>query len=687
MLSVCAGSDPRIDSVMEHLLTELAEGKEDKMQLIRRCGLDEPLWQQLQRHYGYHSEEPGLRDFVIELFKSCYAMGTDGTFTLNADALVFLKRWKDSRKFAASFEQLSAECAEVLGTEQDLLERDFRDLIELDYFELIDKKIISDLVREIIARTVSNGDVAQWVRQRRQSHWYATYRHLYEAVEYAARFISTLGRAALTMDSLQDGVTRYSQSWFRLDQYYRKFFYHVRSSGMATLTNDLADDIENLYSNTYLLKLNDQWQEHVDQAKKWDAGAVQKQQRLFDQSVKPFLAKDNKLCVIISDAMRYEIADELLSRIQQEDRYNGELEPALSSLPSFTQLGMAALLPNKQLRISEKDGNTVMVDDQPSTGLINRHKILKESLGDEATAHKAGDFMQMNREECRTLIRDHEVVYIYHDHIDSVGHNRDSEERVFEAVEQTIEELVRLVKKLNNANAYNMILTADHGFIYQNRPIDESDFSSVEVQGDDILYRDRRFVVGRGLKKTTGARIFKAEELGLAGDLEVLIPKSINRLRQRGSGSRFVHGGASLQEVVVPVLHVNKKRQSDISAVNVDIIKGTTSIITSAQLAVTLYQSEAVTDKVRPRYLRAGIYTKDGELISDQHDLDFDLTSENPRDRELKIRLLLTRKADKLDSKDVVLKLEEKHAGTSHYKEYKSTWYTIRRTFTTDFDL
>lgn len=45
------------------------------------------------------------------------------------------------------------------------------------------------------------------------------------------------------------------------------------------------------------------------------------------------------------------------------------------------------------------------------------------------------------------------------------------------------------------------------------------------------------------------------------------IPKSINRLRLKGSGSRFVHGGATLQEVVIPVISINKKRQSDVGKV------------------------------------------------------------------------------------------------------------------------
>ena len=189
MLSVCAGSEPRIDSVLENLLAELSGKRDEKIKLINRCGLDGFLWEQMSRSYGYSSNEPGIRDFGIELFKSCYAMGTDGRVQLAGDAIVFLKRWKDSRQFEESFESLSNECAEILGIEQDLGKRDFRELMELDYFRLIDKKIISDLVRAVGSRTVSSGDVTLWVRQRRQGHWYRGFQHLYEAVDYASQFV------------------------------------------------------------------------------------------------------------------------------------------------------------------------------------------------------------------------------------------------------------------------------------------------------------------------------------------------------------------------------------------------------------------------------------------------------------------------------------------------------------------
>ena len=686
MLCVCAGAEPRLDTVLESLLAELSEGRDDKYKLIARCNLESFLWEQMKRAYGYQSNTPGIQDFVIELFKSCYAMGTDDQVLLSSDSLVFLRRWKDSRQYEASFESLSDKCAELLGIEQDLNKRDFRALIDLDYFRLIDQKIINELVHSVVARTVSTGDVALWVRQRRQGHWYQVYRHLYEAVDYAAQFVYMLDEATLEMESMAEGIERYARTWFRLDQLYRKFNFHVRCSRQASLMGSLTEQIENLYSNNYLLKLNDRWQAHVDSTNQWKAPPVLLQKEFFNRCVQSFLNKDNKVCVIISDALRYEAGDELLSLIRQEDRFDASLKPALSMLPSYTQLGMAALLPNKELELADNDTGAVEVDGQSSQGTPNRIKILKQAIKQRGTALRAEELMSLNRDDCRALVRDHDVVYIYHNLIDKTGDSRDTEERVFDAVEDTLQELVKVVKKLAGANANNLLLTSDHGFIYQNRVLDESDFSGAVVDGERILYRNRRFVLGKGLKQTPELRAFNSAELGLAGAMEVHIPKSINRLRIKGAGSRFVHGGASLQEVVIPVVRINKKRKSDISSVEVDILRGGTSVITSGQLALVFYQTEPSTDKVKSRALRAGIYTKEEDLISDSHALVFDFVSDNPRERELQVRFVLTRKADEVNGQEVKLRLDENVAGTSHYKEYKSLTYSMRRSFTSDFD-
>lgn len=687
MLAVCAGNEPHLDVILESLLSDLAAGKDVRLKLIDSSGLNTYLWEQVKRAYGYSSEQPGLHDFVIELFKSCFMLGIDPAYKakLSAEALVFLKRWKDSRSHEQSFEILSEQCAAVLQIDDKLQTLDWRSLLELDYFELIDRKILSELVRAVVARTVTAQEVEQWVRQRRQSHWFERFKDVYLALEHAAQFIQMLDITQLQIESLTDGVQKYASQWFRLDQRYRKFVYHLRESGQASLLGDLAMQVENLYGNNYLSRLNDRWQQHVDAAQQWEAAPVVLQRNFFSRYVKPFLDRKTKVCVLISDAFRYEVGEELQSLIRQEDRFEAELEPMLSMLPSYTQLGMAALLPNSILQLADNDSGDAIVDGQSAQGSVNRGKILAATVP-ASQAVLAKDLLAMNQADSRALLRDNEVVYVYHNLIDKTGDTRDTEERVFAAAEETLSELIRLVKKLTNANASNLLITADHGFIYQNHPLQESDFLSGEPEGDEVLYRDRRFVLGRGLREGASFKTFNPVQLGLTGTLMVQIPKSINRLRLKGSGSRFVHGGATLQEVVIPVIRINKKRQSDVGRVDVEFIGGGGKTITTGQLAVVLYQTEAVTEKLQSRRLRAGLFTLDGELVSDQHELLFDFSSANPRERELSVRFILSRKADEANNQQVELLLEETVEGTSHFTRYKAARYSIRRSFSSEFD-
>ena len=687
MLAVCAGNEPRLDVILENLLGDLAAGKDVRIKLIESSGLNAYLWEQMKRAYGYSSEQPGLHDFVIELFKACFMLGTDPAYKarLSAEALVFLKRWKDSRSHEQSFETLSEQCAAVLQIDDKLQKLDWRSLLELDYFELIDRKILSELVRAVVARTVTAQEVEQWVRQRRQSHWFERFKDVYLALEHAAQFIQVLDITQLQMESLTDGVQKYVSQWFRLDQRYRKFVYHLRESGQASLLGELAMQVENLYGNNYLSRLNDRWQQHVDAAQQWEAAPVVLQRNFFSRYVQPFVERKTKVCVLISDAFRYEVGEELQSLIRQEDRFEAELEPMLSMLPSYTQLGMAALLPNNSLQLADNDSGDAIVDGQSAQGSVNRGKILATRVPASQVV-RAKDLMAMNQADSRALLRDNEVVYVYHNLIDKTGDTRDTEERVFAAAEETLSELIRLVKKLTNANASNLLITADHGFIYQNHPLQESDFLSSEPEGDEVLYRDRRFVLGRGLREGASFKTFNPVQLGLTGTLMVQIPKSINRLRLKGSGSRFVHGGATLQEVVIPVIRINKKRQSDVGRVDVEFIGGGGKTITTGQLAVVLYQTEAVTEKLQSRRLRAGLFTLDGELVSDQHELLFDFSSANPRERELSVRFILSRKADEANNQQVELLLEETVEGTSHFTRYKAARYSIRRSFSSEFD-
>ena len=687
LLLIATGSDQDIEGVVGSLFAEQANQSDEIQRLLKRCNLEAFLWDQLERRYGYVTEEPSISDFALELFKSCFLIAIGGDAKLNSESQVLFRRWKNDKNNADTFEILSREFEEALNIKMTLAETDFRKIIDVDLFEQIDRYILRSMASELAGQHLKRADVENWVRTRRKHHWYDTYRHVYEALFYASEFLNEISQVSLGMDGFDDAISRYSKTWFKIDQLYRKFIHHLRKASQPTLLGDIAEVVENRYENDYLLRLNDAWQTHVDRSTVWKSETIPSQKDFYSRFVKKLRDKDTKAVVVISDAMRYEVGEELLRRIREQDKFDAQIEPTLSSLPSYTQLGMASLLPHEQLAISDPEKAVVSINGNPTTGLENRKKILASNPnGDRTAAWQATDFLELKSIDAKEIIRDHDILYIYHNVIDATGDSAKTEEKVFEAVEDALVELVTLVRKLTSANAGHIFVTADHGFIYQNRDLQESDYLSVKPEGDEILFQDRRFILGRGLNEHPSFKKFNASELGLGGDIEVLIPKSINRLRRKGSGAKYVHGGASLQEVIVPVLKINKGRQNDIALVDVSILTGATKTITTGQLSVRFYQEEAITEKIQPRKLRLGIYALDGTLLSDTHELMFDMTSSNPRDREQKAQLLLSKSADAYNNKEVVMRLDEQHAGTSHFKEYKSTRYTIKRSFSNDFD-
>ncbi|MWV26793.1 BREX-1 system phosphatase PglZ type A [Aurantiacibacter rhizosphaerae] len=685
MLAVCAGAQGALDTVIEELLAELADDRHDAMRLIERSGLTEFFWKQVENAYGYLSEEPDFEDFAITLFQSCYAraLGDDGK--LNGEALLVFRRWKNNRLWSTAFETLSGKYQDLLKIPEDVQNRDIKILGAIDHFEEIDRHIIRSLVREMASQTVSSAEVLKAVRERRQSHWYPTYEDIYQAIGYATEFQQAFAEANLTMTSPAEGVKRYVSHWFKIDQLYRKFIYHMQKSGQASLLSALFESVENRYTTNFLQAVNDAWQDQIAELNHWKISDFAHQTSFYMDQAAEFRRRDQKVVVIISDALRYEIAEEALREIRKLNRFDAELEPMISALPSYTQLGMAALLPNKDLTL-EADAS-VSSFGLPTQGTVNREKVLGMGRsGDRAKAMKADDFMSLKADQGKEIFRDHDILYLYHNRVDNIGDKLATEEHTAEAAQDAIEDLTKLVRKLTTANFSNILVTADHGFIYQHRALDETEFSIAVPAGAEILVKNRRFIIGRDLDETSGMKKFSSADLGLAGDLDVLLPNSINRMRVKGSGSRFVHGGATLQEIVIPVIRVGKKRDADVEKVEVQIIVAGKSLISSGQTSVTLYQAQPVSEKQQQRDLLAGIYASDGTLISDEHALTFDYTSQNARERELPLKFLLSRDADRFNNQDVLLKLRERVGKTSHYEDYTSHRFQLRRGISTDFD-
>lgn len=674
-------SGNKLADIVRELLVENAAGKHAKLDDLVTFGLSQFFWDGLASIYKYESTTPTIDDFVLWMFSRAiedFSSTTPDEFrNIRSDfnALRYDVRTQDV------ITKLASRASDALDVKTKIEHRDYRELANITIFEEVDRKVIVDLAAAVTAQSVTPREVADLVRQRQHSLWIAKYTKLYEAIQSASELLTEIAGLPHAIATAAVGLEKYQSEWFRIDQHYRWFTYAHQTADFQKPLEALKAEVDKQYANKYLYDFGGRWQQALEPLSDWKSPALAPQAKFYDHHVAPII-KDGrtKVVVIISDGMRYEVAEELASTIRSENRFDASLSAVLGSLPSYTQLGMASLLPQSSLEL-DPEGLPVLADGKLTNGTANRDKILQSVKGHAITAAQV---LAMPGSELRELYTKHQIFYVYHNRIDAAGDEASTERTVFEAAEETLRELLQLVKKWTNANATNILITADHGFLYQDIPLEQAYYLSESPQGDAVTKTNRRYVLGRSLKPSPSFMTFTSAQAGLVGDIDIQIPKSIHRIPQPGAGTRYVHGGASLQEIVVPVITVNKKRKSDVRHVNVDLMPETDKI-TTGQLAVKLLQREAVTDKVRPRQVRLGLYVGD-TLISDQPILTFDSTSDDQRDRYQKSVLYLTQDADQYNNRPVELRLEEPIPNTTQWKLFSKGNYTIKRSFTTDFD-
>lgn len=660
------------------------DGNERFDRELERYNLKTFYWKEISRKYGYNGEKPTIYDFLLEIFNNNFSIGKHTGIAKESKILISM--WKDSISYKDAYRKLSDKIANDLKIESALNDASIDEIIDDDLFELNDRKIISELAQLICEEGISADRLSQLTKKRENKYWYLDYEDFYACLDMGMQMISLIRKIEKTeIASFDEGINVYAGKQYQIDFHYRKYIYHYRQAKQNKVLQPLTEKVEKVYCNDWLLDYGNRWQKVIDNTDKWYDQFKVAQKRFFTDHIQSFVSKGQRLFVIISDAFRYECGWECLQRIQTEKRFEGEMEHMVSTLPSYTQLGMAALLPNKTLSI-QTESEYVLIDGNSTQGIAPRSKILEQSSGVRATAIGAEEFMKMNSAtDGREFVKQYDLIYIYHNRIDKIGDDKTSEEKVFEAAEDEISFLMDVLKKIAAMNGNNMFITADHGFLYQNNELDDSDFSIGEFSGD-IWKESRRYVIGKNLKGDASTKHFTAEQLNLSGNAEVLIPKSINRIRIKGAGSRYVHGGATLQEIVIPLLKVTKKRQDTTKQVDVDIIKSTDKITTNI-LAVSFLQTQLVSDKVLPRQIRSALYANDGEMLSDQFTYLFDKAEGIERMREVKHRFQLSSKASgKYKNQRIKLVLEEPVEGTSKWKQYKEYTYTLNISFTNDFD-
>ena len=685
MLSVLTRADPPdLFSMLQRLFAALVvDGQADlaaqpkAWQDVVANDLEPAFWALVRAQLGYADPQPTLRNLLVRVLVTdmCRTL-TFGTAVppplahfvlpervLAANASVFVARWRSDRAFFGSYNLLAQAVAKELGLAQLLGGYATEALVDVMAFEDVELRIVQDLKQRIEAGAGANMDaVHSLIARRRDGYWAnpllssANERTralvaCYDALAAAADFFALQAKHAdgFSFADAANGFAQYQGELYRFDQLYRHFNAAadvVEPLGWSVLQG-LRTSIEGGYCGWFMPQLSTAWAKVVEGERgllqHWAVPDITPQQAFYEREVLPLSNGGAKrVFVVISDALRYEVAQELVEVTNGKSRFKAKLGAMLGVLPSYTGLGMAALLPHTTLAYAVNAANTeinVLADGAPVATTEQRHKHLSAFGG---IAIKADDLLALGKQKGREWVGEHKLIYVYHDLIDMLGDKQASESKTFQAAADTVQELSKLLGFIINAlNGSNVLVTADHGFIYQDSALDSADKAALDNQPVGTIKAKKRYVIGRNLgsnPKVWAGNTAVTAGTTPEGSLDFWVPKGTSRFHFAG-GARFVHGSAMPQEVVVPVITVRESEadHAKTQPVGISMLGNVTKVVTSSQ-RFEFIQNDAVSERVLARTVVLSL--RDGDTpISDEQTLTFDSTSEQLSERKRSVFL------------------------------------------------
>ncbi|MDE2823558.1 MAG: PglZ domain-containing protein, partial [Chloroflexota bacterium] len=227
------------------------------------------------------------------------------------------------------------------------------------------------------------------------------------------------------------------------------------------------------------------------------------------------------------------------------------VRPAIAALPTITPVGMAALLPGASAGFSVVESKNKLAADVEGSVMVNsseRMKFLKAKVPG-ATEMLLGKLLSEQASRLKRSIDRASLVVVRSQEIDSLGENVD-ELTARAAMEGVIGNVARAIRKLATAGVENFVVTADHGHQFSMRK--EEDMKT-DSPGGSALDVHRRCWTGHGGATPPGCVRVSGADLGYDTNLEFVFPKGLGVFKA-GGGLTFHHGGASLQELVIPVV-------------------------------------------------------------------------------------------------------------------------------------
>lgn len=651
------------DVVIAVLSAGLEKESNDALINIEKFGNIEAFWQLVQKYTGYvNSEERPISELAAHILITALSQ------TMPATALRGLERFvSDSNKAycyqlvhewqrgdgSGNLEEICRNVERELRLSDRFDKTEISILLKSDTFPAINESILKRYFKEISENVIKVEDITGAVENRRTAAWYALTEDYLESLYYIAKmqefYLSHIDGFHIVEPAKVWKL--YTTDAYEMDSHYRHFhfcFGNTLKSPNALLEDALkrcSDIVEGLYREWFLKGLTLTWTKAIasDLDSLGYVSEISEQRRFYSRYVSPNVSKGNRVFVVISDALRYEVAAELSETLSHATKGTATLEAVQAVFPSITKFGMAALLPGKEVSANEK--MDVLVDGSPTVSTAQRGTILN-AANPESVAVTYKDLLQMKKQERRELVAGKEIIYIYHNTIDALGDKAVTETKVYEACNDAIDELTAIVKIIvNDLSGVNIFITADHGFLYTYKPLEESQKISKQTFNGDILELGRRYAL---VSPETNAEYLlpvKTERTIGGEPMKGYAPQDTVRIKVQGGGENYVHGGISMQEMVVPVIvykgmRAGYKKYVEVQNPGLSLISESRKV-SNLMFSLDFLQKQPIGDKVQPCNYTLYFTDEVGAPVSDFQTVIADRTSNNASDRVFRVRFTL----------------------------------------------
>ncbi|MGK0466851.1 BREX-1 system phosphatase PglZ type A [Clostridium sp.] len=643
-----------IEAVIKVLFAEELKEKNRYLEAIDKFADMEAFWILVEKYYGFNLVDKNLEKLMI------FFMVTNLDYTLEesipktweqyvsskkGDCIIFVNHFMNHSVDSKIYDVLANNIGSKLNVEQYLKEWDIDNYIKCDAFKAFDKAIINKLVDLVLNDIEEYDKYYQIILARRTTHFFSSFEQEYEAINAAIELFEMKKNIGgfIRQHKSYEFIEKYANEYYKVDKAYRRFYVAFDKAEDKETLMKLRMKVENTYVNWFVDELSVKWSNAINNELKdnWNIPLVTQQKDFYNTFIKSHVNKGERVFVVISDALRYEAAKEFSDILNVERKGLTEISYMQGAIPSYTKLGMASLLPSSEIEMDDKV--EIIVDGINSAGTNNREKVLSK-YSKEVVAIQYKNLVEMSRAEFRKTFNGKKLIYIYHNSIDARGDHAATEREVFNAVDETFKELKTLVNDLiNNVSASNIYITSDHGFIYKRGLITESDKTLKNIE--DAAVEKRRFIISDKKEEMDGTICFSMDYiLGKDSSKYVTVPRGSNRFKVQGEGANFVHGGATLQEIVIPVIKFKNDRskngKSDVKKVEVkltNISRKITSVITYLEF----FQTEKVEDKKVPLRLKIYFADEEGNTISNENIIIVDSKSTKSEERSYKEKFTL----------------------------------------------